>query len=247
MSDSGTIQWVAAAAVIAALGTPAGAADLLPPLPPRHLPHRLLGHLPIVPQGHLPGASTGLPSGERADSAIVGWGANSTFMQMSVAFRGYRVNRRPADHGDLGLCQRSHRSLGMGGPLRVAWPDGKRDRGVSRGPCPHLVELGPRPRGGRSPCRVGLTREMTSMNRASLWRISGRPAALRAAKISATANASQVVPNGVTVRNAKSFATICRAICSFDIAVSCRRMVKILSALRVTVPGGGQPTTIPGR
>jgi hypothetical protein len=86
MSDSGTIQWVAAAAVIAALGTPAGAADLLPPLPPRHLPHRLLGHLPIVPQGHLPGASTGLPSGERADSAIVGWGANSTFMQMSVAF-----------------------------------------------------------------------------------------------------------------------------------------------------------------
>jgi hypothetical protein len=87
MSDSGTIQWVAAAAVIAALGTPAGAADLLPPLSsPRHLPHRPQGHLPIVPQGHLPGASTDLPSGERADSAIVGWGANSTFMQMSVAF-----------------------------------------------------------------------------------------------------------------------------------------------------------------
>ena len=86
MSDSGTIQWVAAAAVIAALATPAGAADLLPPVRPRHLPHRPQGHLPIVPQGHLPGASTVLPSGERADSAIVGWGANSTFMQMSVAF-----------------------------------------------------------------------------------------------------------------------------------------------------------------
>jgi hypothetical protein len=86
MSDSGKIQWVAAAAVVAALGTPAGAADLLPPSPPRHLPHRPQGHLPIVPPGHLPGASSGLPSGERADSAIVGWGANSTFLQMSIAF-----------------------------------------------------------------------------------------------------------------------------------------------------------------
>jgi hypothetical protein len=84
MSDSGTIQWVAAAAVIAALGIPAGAADLLPPLPPRHLPHRPLGDLPVVPPGHLPRASTGLPSGERA--AIAGWGANSTFMGTSVAF-----------------------------------------------------------------------------------------------------------------------------------------------------------------
>jgi hypothetical protein len=86
MSDSGTIQWVAAAAVIAALGTPAGAADLLPPLPPRHLLHRPLGHLPVRPPGHLPRASTGLPSGERADSAIAGWGASSTFMGTSVAF-----------------------------------------------------------------------------------------------------------------------------------------------------------------
>jgi hypothetical protein len=33
-----------------------------------------------------PGTSTGLPSGERADGAIVGWGAKSTLMQMSVAF-----------------------------------------------------------------------------------------------------------------------------------------------------------------
>jgi hypothetical protein len=86
MSDSRTIQWVAAAAVIAALGTPAGAADLLPSLSQRHLPHRPLGHLPVVPPGHLPRASTGLPSGERADSAIPGWRLNSTFMGTSVAF-----------------------------------------------------------------------------------------------------------------------------------------------------------------
>ena len=86
MSVSGTIQWVAVAAVIAALCTPAGAADLLPPLPPRHLPHRPLGHLPVVPPDHLPRASTGLPSGERVDSAIAGWGLHSTFMGTSVAF-----------------------------------------------------------------------------------------------------------------------------------------------------------------
>jgi hypothetical protein len=43
---------------------------------------------------------------------------------------------------------------------------------------------------------------------------------LSATKISETANASHVEPNGETDRNAKSFATICRAICSFDIAVS---------------------------
>jgi hypothetical protein len=81
------------------LATPAGAADLLPPVPPRHSPHRPQGHLPIVPQGHLPGASTGLPSGERADSAIVGWGANSTFMQMSVAF--------PTDPSGLPVADRA--------------------------------------------------------------------------------------------------------------------------------------------
>jgi hypothetical protein len=81
----GTLQWVATAAVIAALGTPAGAADLLPPLPTRHLPHRPLGHLPVVQPGHLPRASTGLPGGERADRAITGWGANST-VGMSIAF-----------------------------------------------------------------------------------------------------------------------------------------------------------------
>jgi hypothetical protein len=86
MSDSRTIQWMAAAAVIAALGTPAGAADLLPPLSQRHLPHRPLGHLPVVPPGHLPHASTGLPSGERPDTAIGGWGLNSTSMGPSVAF-----------------------------------------------------------------------------------------------------------------------------------------------------------------
>jgi hypothetical protein len=85
MSDSRTINWVAAAAIIAALGTPAGAADLLPPFSPR-LPHRPQGHLLIVPQDHLPGVSIALPSGERADSAIAGWGSNSTFMGTSVAF-----------------------------------------------------------------------------------------------------------------------------------------------------------------
>jgi hypothetical protein len=85
MSDSRTIQWVAAAAIIAVLGNPAGAADLLPPLSQRH-PHRPLGHLPVVPPDHLPRASTGLPSGERVDSAIAGWGLNSTFMGTSVAF-----------------------------------------------------------------------------------------------------------------------------------------------------------------
>jgi hypothetical protein len=83
MSDSGMIQWVAAAAVIAALGTPAGAADLLPPLSQRHLPHRPLGHLRVAPPGHLPPASTGLPNAERADSAIAGWGR--MFMGTSVA------------------------------------------------------------------------------------------------------------------------------------------------------------------
>ena len=86
MSDSGMMQSVAAAAVIAALGTPAGAADLLPPLPLRHPPHRPLGQLPVVPPGHLPRGSTGLPSGEGASSAIAGGGANSTFMGTSVAF-----------------------------------------------------------------------------------------------------------------------------------------------------------------
>jgi hypothetical protein len=86
MSDSRTIRRVAAAAVIAALGTPAGAADLLPPSSERHLPHRPLHHLPVVPPGHLPRASTGLPSGERADSAIAGWGLSRTFMGTSVPF-----------------------------------------------------------------------------------------------------------------------------------------------------------------
>jgi hypothetical protein len=86
MSGSGMIGWVTAAAVIAALGGPAGAADLLPPLSQRHLPHRPIGHVSIVPSGHLPHASTGLPSGERPDTAIGGWGLNSTSMGPSVAF-----------------------------------------------------------------------------------------------------------------------------------------------------------------
>jgi hypothetical protein len=40
------------------------------------------------------------------------------------------------------------------------------------------------------------------------------------------ANASHVLPNGAAVRNARSLATICRAICSFEFAVS-RRSVGI--------------------
>jgi hypothetical protein len=84
MSDSRMIQWVAAATVIAALGAPAGAADLLPPLSQRHPPHRPFGHLPVAPPGHLPPASTGLRNEERADSATAGWGR--TFMGTSVAF-----------------------------------------------------------------------------------------------------------------------------------------------------------------
>src|ERR1700693_1748499 len=80
----GRIQCVAAAAFIAALGTPAGAADLLPPLSQRHLPHRPFGRLPVAPPGHLPPASTGLPNVERAATAIAGWGR--TFMGTSVAF-----------------------------------------------------------------------------------------------------------------------------------------------------------------
>jgi hypothetical protein len=86
MPESRTIQWVAAAAVIAALTAPAGSADLLPPSSERHLPHRPFHHLPVVPPGHLPRASTGLPTGERADSAITGWGLSRTFVGPSVAF-----------------------------------------------------------------------------------------------------------------------------------------------------------------
>jgi hypothetical protein len=47
-----------------------------------------------------------------------------------------------------------------------------------------------------------------------------RIAALSASRISAVANASHVLPNGAAVRNARSLATICRAICSFDIRIS---------------------------
>jgi hypothetical protein len=82
MSNSETIRWVVAAAVITALGTPAGGADLSPPLATRHLPH---GPLRIVQPGHLPRASTNSPSGERAEREIPGWGANSN-LGPSIAF-----------------------------------------------------------------------------------------------------------------------------------------------------------------
>jgi hypothetical protein len=81
--DSG--MTLRAAAVIAALCTSAGAADLLPPSSPRHQPHRL--HLPVVPPpAQRPRASPPVPSGERSDGAISGWGTNSTSSEASVPF-----------------------------------------------------------------------------------------------------------------------------------------------------------------
>jgi hypothetical protein len=97
MSRSGMIQWVTAAAVIAVLGTPTGAADLLPPLSQRHLPHRPLGHLPIVPLGHLPRASDGRAAEPALDGpgvvALVGEGVAAGVAQ-HVRVRLER--RRPA-------------------------------------------------------------------------------------------------------------------------------------------------------
>jgi hypothetical protein len=83
-SDSVKTKWVTAAAVIAALGAPTGAADLLPTAP-RHLPHRPQAHPPVGSPGHLPGATIGLPNGEPAGSAVVGWGANGTLLGTPVA------------------------------------------------------------------------------------------------------------------------------------------------------------------
>jgi hypothetical protein len=80
MSDT-VMRWMAAAAFIVALGTPADAADLSPPSPPRHRPHRLLPrapshHVPVVPPaGDLPRTQTG----QHAENPILDWGANSTF------------------------------------------------------------------------------------------------------------------------------------------------------------------------
>ena len=91
MSDCGIIQWVAVAAIIAALGMPARGADLLPPSPPRHrahapprnLPLPLPDHMPLAaPAGDLPRVQTG----EHAGATITGWGANSTNDGASVRF-----------------------------------------------------------------------------------------------------------------------------------------------------------------
>src|SRR5271170_4028553 len=69
MSGSGTILWVAAVAIIAALGTPAGAADLLPPAASRHAPHRLpLRQSP-------PGSTTA--THDTPARGNVGWGTTS--------------------------------------------------------------------------------------------------------------------------------------------------------------------------
>jgi hypothetical protein len=83
-SDGVTTKWVTVAAVIAALGAPAGAADLLPAIP-RHLPHGPQARPPVVSPGHAPGATIGLPNAEPAGSAVVGWGANGTLMATPVA------------------------------------------------------------------------------------------------------------------------------------------------------------------
>jgi len=85
MFDSRTIRWVVAAAVMATLGLTAGAADLLPPQPPRHLPHGPPSHRPvvrIVPPEQKPRASSGSPTGEHAgvrpNGAATGWRATGT-------------------------------------------------------------------------------------------------------------------------------------------------------------------------
>jgi hypothetical protein len=85
-SDNVTTKWATVAAVVAAaLSAPAGAADLLPPATPRHLPHGPQAHPPVVPPGHVPRATIGLPNAEPAGSAIVGWGTNGTLMATPVA------------------------------------------------------------------------------------------------------------------------------------------------------------------
>ena len=88
MSDT-VMRWVAAAAFIAALGTPADAADLSPLSPHRHRPHSLLGaplpshHVPVVAPGRdLPRTQTG----EHAGDPVLDWGAKSTFDGPPVIF-----------------------------------------------------------------------------------------------------------------------------------------------------------------
>jgi hypothetical protein len=76
MSDSGTIQWMAAVAIIAALGTPAGAADLLPPTSSRQAPN-------TVPLRQSPPGSI-IANRETPTRGDVGWG--TTFLGPSTAF-----------------------------------------------------------------------------------------------------------------------------------------------------------------
>lgn len=70
MSGSG-VRRTAVAAVIAALGTLASAADLSPPSPTRHRPNGSLGHLPPPPE---------------ADLVPKDWGATSTLDGPPVRF-----------------------------------------------------------------------------------------------------------------------------------------------------------------
>jgi hypothetical protein len=70
MSGNG-MKTMGAAAVIVALSTLAGAADLSPPSPTRHRPHGPLGRLPLPP---------------RADLTTKNWGATSTFDGPPVRF-----------------------------------------------------------------------------------------------------------------------------------------------------------------
>jgi hypothetical protein len=85
------MRWMARAAFIGALGTPADAADLSPPSPSHHGPHGLVGHLPRAPSDHVPAVAPGrvVPrseADEHAGNPVLNWGANTTFDGPSVRF-----------------------------------------------------------------------------------------------------------------------------------------------------------------
>jgi hypothetical protein len=85
---SGSMKWMGAAAIIAALGTVAHGADLSPPSPPRHGPHGPLQHLPLRPPDH---ETVVAPAGDPRTSEHPGiatkeWGANSRFDGPPVRF-----------------------------------------------------------------------------------------------------------------------------------------------------------------
>jgi hypothetical protein len=84
------MRWMARAAFIGALGTPADAADLSPPSPSHHRPHGLVGHLPRAPSDHVPAVAPGRvllrsQADEHAGNPVLNWGANTTFDGPSVS------------------------------------------------------------------------------------------------------------------------------------------------------------------